>query len=416
MRRANPMFSILLPSRNRLELLRHAIASVIAQGDQDIEIIVADNASSDDYASYLSQLSRVTIVYERCDTPISVTANWNRALGLADGEYVIMLGDDDALTPNLLRDLRAIIERFDRPEVVYMMAYHYAYPGVFPHAPAGYFRSVNNSPLFDMAKGPFLLEPEVGRRLARKAFRFRHDISFNAQHYVWRRDFMSKNARETGFFQSPYPDYYASFVTFFAAERMVVLPSPRVIIEISRSSFGFYYANNREQEGAREFFTEAISEQALSEGDDAIEQALRCPGSPHYRNWLIAVLCATQSLPRSLGLRVDHRRYRRIQSLELAFQAGFDKTMSRSVFWQQVGTMDPRDRRFARLMFWLLVVVERMSVIPRHLVKSMVNSLSRIYHFPSTITYDIGPHETILDAYRWLETKAGAVTVSTSGE
>ncbi len=39
-----PLFSILLPSRNRPELLRHAVDSVLRQ-DADLEIVIADNAS-----------------------------------------------------------------------------------------------------------------------------------------------------------------------------------------------------------------------------------------------------------------------------------------------------------------------------------------------------------------------------------
>ncbi len=41
-----PLFSILLPSRNRLELLHHAVHSVLRQ-DADLEIVIADNASDE---------------------------------------------------------------------------------------------------------------------------------------------------------------------------------------------------------------------------------------------------------------------------------------------------------------------------------------------------------------------------------
>src|SRR5258707_426641 len=100
---SRPSFSILLPSRNRLELLKYAIDSVVEQCEGNLEIVVSDNASDEDYETYLRSVTSVPIRYIRGDTPISVTANWNRALQAATGDYVVMLGDDDALTPGFIR-------------------------------------------------------------------------------------------------------------------------------------------------------------------------------------------------------------------------------------------------------------------------------------------------------------------------
>ena len=124
-----PLFSVLIPSRNRLELLRHAVDSVLAQ-DADFEIVVADNASDQPYGEYIS-VSRRQIASRsvRSGTPLSVTENWNRALTAATGRYFIMLGDDDALCPGWLARATELIKRFEEPQVLYAMAYHYAYPG-----------------------------------------------------------------------------------------------------------------------------------------------------------------------------------------------------------------------------------------------------------------------------------------------
>ena len=42
-----------------------------------------------------------------------MTENWNRALAMSEGEYVIMLGDDDALLDGYLRRMQELIARFD---------------------------------------------------------------------------------------------------------------------------------------------------------------------------------------------------------------------------------------------------------------------------------------------------------------
>ncbi|MES2709960.1 MAG: glycosyltransferase family A protein, partial [Pseudomonadota bacterium] len=106
---SRPLFSILLPSRNRAELLRHAVDSVLAQGfGAEVEIIVSDNASVPSYWPYVASLGDVAARSLRSETSLPVTENWNRALAAATGRYVIMLGDDDALAPGWLdraRDL-----------------------------------------------------------------------------------------------------------------------------------------------------------------------------------------------------------------------------------------------------------------------------------------------------------------------
>jgi glycosyltransferase involved in cell wall biosynthesis len=72
---------------------------VLRQSYQNWELVVADNFSSDDVSGYVGSLSDTRIIYIRSDNFLSVTDNWNRALQVASGQYVIMLGDDDGLTP-----------------------------------------------------------------------------------------------------------------------------------------------------------------------------------------------------------------------------------------------------------------------------------------------------------------------------
>src|SRR5579862_803983 len=125
---AAPLFSVLLPSRNRLELLKHAIASVLEQRFDDLELVVSDNASTDDYAAYVAALGDSRIRCIRTETVLPVTENWNRALYASRGQYVVMLGDDDALAPGFLSRAQHLITAFSRPDAIYSMAYHYAYP------------------------------------------------------------------------------------------------------------------------------------------------------------------------------------------------------------------------------------------------------------------------------------------------
>ena len=63
--------------------------------------------------------------------------NWNNALAAAEGEYLIMLGDDDALLSNYFATIRRLVATFSQPDVIYHSAMLYAFPSVLPDAPEG---------------------------------------------------------------------------------------------------------------------------------------------------------------------------------------------------------------------------------------------------------------------------------------
>ena len=60
-------FSILIPTRNRLDLLRYAVDSVRRQDYDDWEIVVSDNASTQDVAGYVRGLGDARVRYFRSD-------------------------------------------------------------------------------------------------------------------------------------------------------------------------------------------------------------------------------------------------------------------------------------------------------------------------------------------------------------
>ncbi len=179
-----PLISILLPSRNRLELLKHAVNSVLGQAFRSFEIVISDNCSEEDYAGYVALLDEPRVRLVRLNAPVPVTQNWNNALDHATGRYVIMLGDDDALVPGSLARLSELVHAHQQPDVVYAMAYHYAYPGVIPSAAGGYFATVKPRPIFSGQQTPTFLEPARGRFFAAQALRF--PASFRFQQSVFR--------------------------------------------------------------------------------------------------------------------------------------------------------------------------------------------------------------------------------------
>ena len=216
-----PLFSVLIPSRNRLELLRHAVDSVLGQDASFEKIIIADNASNEPYSDYISSLGQIASRSVRSEIPLPVTENWNRALAAATGRYFIMLGDDDALCPGWLTRATDLIEKFEEPDV--FTPWRIITRTQESFSSCGYFASVNNSDVFRVSEQPYLLARSDAVFLGEQALRFRHRFSFNSQHFTWSRQFVESSAQAGPFFQGPYPDYYAAMVTMLSANKISAL-------------------------------------------------------------------------------------------------------------------------------------------------------------------------------------------------
>jgi glycosyltransferase involved in cell wall biosynthesis len=116
---AVPLVSILIPTYNRSHLLRKALCSALEQEYPNIEVIVSDNASTDDTEALLQQLRGERLRSVRQSTNIGMYPNWNACLGLARGEYALVLSDDDILEPTAIRELVYGISGRDTVGMIY---------------------------------------------------------------------------------------------------------------------------------------------------------------------------------------------------------------------------------------------------------------------------------------------------------
>jgi glycosyltransferase involved in cell wall biosynthesis len=300
--------SVLLPTRDRLPLLRRAVESVLRQDDENWELVISDNDSADDVEGYAASLDSSRIVYVRTPRLLPVTENWNNALKHSSGDYVIMLGDDDALLSCYFDRTRQLIADFARPQVIYHNALVYAYPGVIPDQPAGYLRSEGYADFLQGAKRPFILDRRRAESVVRAAMDMRLRYGFNMQFVTLNREIIEELSNNGPFFRSPFPDYYAMNHLFMRARSIVVDPRPQVVIGVSPSSYGFFHNNTREAEGRS--FLEGNAERARPERGAA---APLLPGTNINDGWLRAMEELHSELGSPASMRPNYRRYRKLQ-------------------------------------------------------------------------------------------------------
>jgi glycosyltransferase involved in cell wall biosynthesis len=84
-------------------MLRATLDSVLVQGDTvDYQVVVLDNASTDDTAVVVSAFDDSRAVHVRNTETISQYRNWVRGLELNRSEYVTILPDDDLYLPGFI--------------------------------------------------------------------------------------------------------------------------------------------------------------------------------------------------------------------------------------------------------------------------------------------------------------------------
>jgi glycosyltransferase involved in cell wall biosynthesis len=300
-------FSVLLPTRNRLDLLSKAIETVCRQDYDDWEIIVSDNFSEEDVSGYIDLLGDSRIKYLRTNSFIPVTENWNNALNCSNGDYIIMLGDDDCLMRGYFSTLSRLIVEFDSPDFIYTSAFLYAYPNVIPDLPDGFLRTYNKRRIFQAENKPFWLERNKAIEFVEDSLNFRVTFDYNMQFSLVSRKLVNEIKQYGQFYQSPYPDYYASNAIMLKANRILIVPKPLVTIGISPKSFGFYYVNDAESDG-NEFLNNIADSYILNRVQKVI-----LPGITMNTTWLLSMETLYVNFNKEFNIKVNYKRYRFIQ-------------------------------------------------------------------------------------------------------
>ena len=331
-------FSVLLPTRNRLELLKYAVESVRRQDYSDWEIIISDNFSEQDVEGYVRSLGDPRIKYFRTASFVPVTDNWNNALDKSSGDYVTMLGDDDCLMKGYFSTIKKLVHQYDNPDFIYHSAFLYSYPKVLPNFPDGFLEPYGYADFLRTADEPYLLPEKEAQRLVRQSLNFRVAFGYNMQFAVVNSKFIGSLRDKGSFFQSPYPDYYAMNVMFLKAERILVFPKPVVAIGVSPKSFGFHYFNDAEQSGSQ--FLKNIPNETLV---DRLKNVV-LPGAIYNNSWLYALETVDINYGNDINFRVNYCRYRFLQALHVAEKACADEQLAKpdlEIIW---GRLNPWEK------------------------------------------------------------------------
>ncbi len=100
----NPLVSILIPTYNSARFVSDAIESALSQTYKTVEIVIVDNASTDETMAILSEYAsnNSNIYVYQNETNLGPVNNWRRCTELAKGDFAVLLFSDDVLAPDFV--------------------------------------------------------------------------------------------------------------------------------------------------------------------------------------------------------------------------------------------------------------------------------------------------------------------------
>jgi glycosyltransferase involved in cell wall biosynthesis len=128
MRYANTLVSVGLPIRNGAERIERVVNSVLSQDHENLELVICDNASTDDTAEMCRDLAAKDsrIVCHRHPVNVGVLNNFLSTQRLASGTFFRWVSDDDWLDP---RYVSSSLNRFAADDRLLLVTTQIGYTG-----------------------------------------------------------------------------------------------------------------------------------------------------------------------------------------------------------------------------------------------------------------------------------------------
>jgi len=125
-----PLLSLIIPTRERARTLVSTLATATAQASRDFEIVVSDNMSADTTREVVTAAAENDdrIRYLNSGARLSMCGNYEFALEQARGDYVVIIGDDDAVMPGGLDRLLARLRALSKPTIHMWPLHIYDWP------------------------------------------------------------------------------------------------------------------------------------------------------------------------------------------------------------------------------------------------------------------------------------------------
>jgi glycosyltransferase involved in cell wall biosynthesis len=253
----NPLFTIIIPVKNRATYLEHTLRTCTMQEYDNLEIIVSDDGSSDNTKSVveMAMKSDTRIQYYCHEKGIGMRENFEFALNKVKPGYVIALGGDDGILPNGISNMWRVLKQTQTKMLCWPAAL-YSFPNVY--GPNGQLviyhdkgvRIINSNDFLNrQSKNLYYLTDKES-----PMFYVKGVVSTELINKVKSRTVNGE------FYSCPTPDGYSGIVLAGEVSSYAFSGEPFSIYGMSSSSQGLAYLSNEEKSKieSENFFKDAL--------------------------------------------------------------------------------------------------------------------------------------------------------------
>lgn len=119
---SKPIFTIIIPTKDRTALLRRALLSMIRQSFNQFEVLVVDDHSLESPSKMIEELEDERILL-LANAGIERSAARNTGISKANGKFICFIDDDDEVSPEYLSDFYDAILKNEKGKYIYRTGY-----------------------------------------------------------------------------------------------------------------------------------------------------------------------------------------------------------------------------------------------------------------------------------------------------
>ena len=285
-----PLLSVVIPTRQRPELLGLALQSAMDQtGYDDYEVVVSANGDPDETRAVVERFTSDRLRYFEIGDDVDYMCSWNFAAGKSEGEYMLLPSDDDALLPDAMALYAEVIEAQGNPDYIATVNGWYGHDSVTsPRQNALRFRTG-----WDVEG---MGDP---RQMLSEFFAYRHPTFTPTYALISARIRRVFQDRGVNPYIMPYPDYGMQACALAVAETAFQMKAPTILHGYASDSAGEFAFGRREQVAW-----------TPRDGEDEVFKLAPLKSYNYINGWTETLLRAKEAIPDLFeGLEPDWAQY-----------------------------------------------------------------------------------------------------------
>lgn len=227
-----PLLSIVIATKNRELYCIETIKSILKINNGKIQIAISDNSDTEQVKTFIKKIAYKSIAYIYDKGPLSSIDNFNRAMSLATGEYVCLLGDDDGLLPDAIETIKwAKKNNVDSISPINTIAYYW--PGALKEYPDGFMVI----PSFESKIEEVDAKKELNNLLKAGLQNYLEYSLPKSYHGFIKKTLMEEIKKQTGnYYGGLSPDIYSAVSLSLIVKKHFITTKPLTIAGVCKSS------------------------------------------------------------------------------------------------------------------------------------------------------------------------------------